>query len=214
MAFPTTDMEGHAQLRERVEAALDRALEEPQIDFKESAPWESLKWSITKSVLGMGNLREGGLLIVGVSERNDVWQLDGIVEADLATFDADDLASHLDKYVSPAPNVEAVVHLREGRKFLVLDIHEFDDLPFVCKKNGPGSSGLEQGAVYTRPTGGVPRTERVRTAEDMRDLMRLAAEKGARSIVEQARRLDLLPGAHADAASVDRRRYDEELGDL
>src|SRR3954463_2221297 len=101
-------MAGHRRLKERVEAALDRAIEEPQIDFKESATWDTLKWKITKSVLGMGNLREGGIVVVGVSERSDIWELDGITEADLGTFDADEIAAHLDKYVSPAPRVEAV----------------------------------------------------------------------------------------------------------
>ena len=41
MAFPTSDMPGHGALRERVQAALDRAIEAPDVDFKESAPWEA-----------------------------------------------------------------------------------------------------------------------------------------------------------------------------
>jgi hypothetical protein len=41
-------------LRDRAEAALDRAVETANVDFKESARWSTLKWKIIKTVLGMG----------------------------------------------------------------------------------------------------------------------------------------------------------------
>lgn len=210
MAFPTTKMAGHALLRERVDAALDRALEAPDVDFKESAPWEDVKWKIVKTTLGMGNLRGGGLVIVGVSEREDVWELQGIEADHLTSYESDIIADLLDKHMSPAPKVEAVLHEREGHTYLVFDIGEFDDLPFVRKRDGPD---LQRGAVNVRPLSGRPRTERIRSADDMRELLDLAAEKGARRILERMERLGRLPSTEVPVpGDVDRRRYDEELG--
>lgn len=212
MAFPTTSMPGHALLRERVEAALDRGLESPDIEFKESAPWEDVKWGIVKTALGMGNLRGGGLIIVGVSEREDVWELQGIETEHLDSYSSDAIADVLDKYISPAPQVEVVLHERRGKTFLVFDIKEFHELPFLCKQDG---QGLQRGAVYVRPLSGRPRTEPIRSADDMRELLNLAAEKASRRILEQASRLGLLPPTEVCAPNdVHRQRYDQELGGL
>lgn len=212
MAFPTSDMPGHTRLRERIEAALDRAVEAPNVDFKESARWVTLKWTIVKTVLGMGNLRDRGLIIIGVSERRTMWQLDGISAASMKTFDADTMAATFEKYVSPAPAVEAVVHVRDGKKYLVLDVGELEEIPFVCKKDGPAGAGIDQGAFYHRPLGGVPRTEKVRSAEDMRPILQVAAETGARKILEQTQRVGAL--GPATPKPTDDEQYDQELRDL
>lgn len=212
MAFPTSDMPGHKRVRERIEAALDRVVESSNVDFKASAPWAALKWKIVKTVLGMGNLRDGGLIIGGVSEGDGTWQLEGMLEADLATFDADTMAAIFEKYVSPAPVAEVVVHERDAKKYLVLDIREFEEIPFVCRSNGPEGKGLDVGGFYHRPLGGVPRTEKVRSAEDMRPILQIATEKGARRILEQGQRVGLL-GTLPHQGTADN-RYDEELGDL
>jgi predicted HTH transcriptional regulator len=199
-------------LEERVDAALDRALEAPDVDFKESAPWDGLKWKIVRAALGMGNLRGGGLIIVGVSERGEVWDLQGIEDEHLATYESDLLADLLDKHVSPAAKVEAVLHERDEKTYLVFDIGEFDELPFVCRRGGPD---LEPGAIYVRPLSGRPRTERIRSADDMRELLALAAEKGARRILELMQRLGRLPAIEVPVLEdVDRQRFDEEPGEL
>jgi hypothetical protein len=212
VAFPRTNMAGHALLKERVDAARDRALEAPDVDFKESALWDDLKWKIVKAVLGMGNLRGGGLVIVGVSEREDVWEFQGAQTDHLDSFDSDVIADLLDKYVSPGAKVEVVLHEHREKTYLVFDIGEFDQLPFICKRYG---LNLDRGAVYIRPLSGRPRTERVRSAEGMRDLLDMAAEKGARRILERMERLGRLPVIEVPAAEdVDRQRYDEELGGL
>jgi len=76
-AIPTSDMPGHKRLHDRVLSALDRCQEGQAIDFKESAPWESLKWRIVVTALGMGNLRDGGVIVIGASEREQIWELTG-----------------------------------------------------------------------------------------------------------------------------------------
>jgi predicted HTH transcriptional regulator len=212
MAFPTTDMAGQAPLRDRVEAALDRAVETANVDFKESAKWSTLKWKIIRTVLGMGNLRDGGLIIIGVSERQHIWQLDGISAVSRNTFDADTMAAAFDKHISPAPRVEAVIHNRDGKEFLVLDVGELQDIPLICKREGAAGEAIEPGSVYHRPLGGVPRTERVRSAEDMRPILEIAAENGARRILEQTRRIGAF--GLAVSAPTDDDEFDRELGDL
>ena len=58
-----------------------------------------------------------------------------------------------------------------------------------------------------RPAG-KPRTTKVASAEEMHDLLELAAEKRARRILEVAHRIGLKPTETAN------QRFDEELGGL
>jgi predicted HTH transcriptional regulator len=191
-AIPTSDMPGHKKLHERVYNALDRCQESKSVDFKESAPWEKLKWQIIRTSLAMGNLRDGGIIIIGASERNDTWDLTGISDGHMSTFDVDEIIDVINKFASPPINVEVViVTYRNGNKFLAIQAHEFTDNPFVCKKNGPDQyRHLRAGDVFIRPEG-KPRTTRIMCAEDMQDLMELAAEKKARRILEVAHRIGL-----------------------
>lgn len=193
MAIPDSTLPGHAQLHDRVRSALERCQESPAIDFKESSFWEQLRHTIVKNVLAMGNLRDGGIVVIGASERNGTWELNGITDEHFASYDADTMLGCIGSFVSPHAKVDIVrvIHTN-GHPFLCVQTYEFDEIPLICKKNGPDGEGLLEGAVYVRPPG-VPRATRMMNAEQMRDLLRLAAEKQARRILEDARRIGVLP---------------------
>lgn len=208
-AIPTSDMPGHAKLHERVYNALDRCQESKGIDFKASTSWNDLKWKLIRTIIAMGNLRDGGIIVIGASEQGDSWELTGITSEHLTTYDVDDIIDIVNKYASPPVKIEVIlVKYRNGKDFLAIQVHEFDDTPYVCKKNGPDNEKLLcQGEFYVRPDG-KPRTIKVMSAEDMHDLLELAAEKHARRILEVAHRIGLKPSETAS------QRFDEELGGL
>jgi hypothetical protein len=206
-AIPTSDMPGHKRLHDRVFNALDRCQEAQGIDFKESASWDTLKWRLVRTLLAMGNLRDGGIIVIGASERGDTWDLTGIMPGDLATFDVDVIIDTVNKYSSPPISIDIVlVEYRNGCKFLALQAHEFEDIPLVCKKSGPKDT-IEEGAIYVRPPG-LARTTRVMNAAQMHDLIELAAIKRARRILEMAQEVGLVPSK----TSVE--RFNEELEGL
>lgn len=204
MAIPTSDMTGHQALHRQVMVALDTCVESQSVEFKESASWKELEFKVIRTALAMANLRDGGLLVIGVGERGAEWDLSGISDEHLATFQVDDVVDAINRFASPPVSATIVtVKDRNGRRFLAIQVHEFADAPIVCRRDG---SGLRQGAVYVRPPGFSQTTE-VRSAEQMHDLLELAAEKRARRILETARRIGLEP-------SPARRPFDEELGGL
>ena len=208
-AIPTSDMPGHTKLHERVYNALDRCQESRSVDFKASSPWDDLKLKIIRTAIGMGNLRDGGIIVIGASERGDLWELTGIANEHLNTYDVDDIIDVVNKYASPPIKIDIVlVKYRNDKNFLAFQVHEFTDNPFVCKKNAQvGNKMLCAGEFYVRPAG-KPRTIKVSSAEEMHDLLDLAAEKRARRILEVAHRIGLKP---AETAT---QRFDEELGGL
>ena len=160
-AIPTSDMPGHRQLHERVVNALDRCQESQGIDFKESAPWESLKWRIIHTALAMGNLRDAGIIVIGASERGTAWELAGIKPEHLITYNVDNIIDFINKYASPNIDLDIVIIKHgNGADFLAIQVREFNDTPIVCKKNGPSGKGIFEGGVYVRPPG-IAKTTRV-----------------------------------------------------
>lgn len=184
-SIPRTDTPGYRQLHERVENALDRLQEAPDIEFKESASWDPLRWSTVKTALAMGNLQDGGILVVGVSQRAGQVPLTGISETDLATYDPDNIADQLASFISPSIELTLVQAPYREKDYLAFEFQEFREIPLVCKRRGPDGEGLEAGVVYIRPREGRPRSTKVTDAAQMRELLDLAGMKAARRIIER-----------------------------
>jgi predicted HTH transcriptional regulator len=207
VAIPTSDMLGHQGLQERVYAALDTCVESQSVDFKESAEMATLQFKLIKTAIAMANLRDGGVIVIGASERGETWELTGITDEHLASFEVDELTEAVNRYASPPIAVQLViVPYRDQTRFLAVQVREFGETPIVCRRDGPPGTGLKQGVLYVRPAG-LARSSEVRTAEDMHDLLDLAAEKRARRILETARRI----GMQAPAPL---RHFDDELEGL
>jgi hypothetical protein len=213
MAFPTTQMSGYTDLKGRITLALSRCQEQPWLDFKESQPWLVLRWRLLKTIMAMANLRDGGLILVGVAENGNSWEMTGITSDHLIAFDYDDITDQLSKYASPQVVVDIVIHDHEdGNRYLAFHIHQFKDSPVVCRNNSPDDvkpkDRLSAGDIYVRPTSGKPRTEKVTDASRLHDLLELAAEFRARKMLEIGKRIGLVPGE--TAASY----YDAELASI
>lgn len=208
-AIPTSDMPGHKKLHERVTNALDICQESKSIEFKQSVHWDDIQYNLTRTIMAMGNLRDGGIIVIGVSQNGDAWDLTGIEEKHLSSYDPDIIIDTVAKYASPPIQMDIIlVKYRNDKAFLAIQVTEFDEVPFVCKKNGPDNEkSLRDGDFYIRPNG-KPRTTKVTSAADMQDLLDLAAEKKARKFLETAYRIGLKP------TETDKERYEEELDGL
>lgn len=210
MAFPTTNMSGYTDLSDRITLALGRCQEQPWLDFKESQPWPTLRWRLLKTIMAMANLRDGGLILVGVAEKGTDWELTGIAQSDLATYDYDDIIDQTSKYASPQVNLDIVLHDHEdGNRYLAFHVHQFKESPVVCRNNSPDSlkpkERLTAGDVYVRPQTGKPQTVKVTDATRLHDLLELAAEFRARRMLEVGRRVGLVPSIAASE------KFDDEL---
>src|SRR5947207_15618761 len=130
MAFASAQMSGYADLKGRIAFALSRWQEQAWLDFKEAEAWSVLRWRLLKTIMGMANLRDGGLILVGVAEKGTAWELTGIEPDHLAAFDYDDIIDQLSKYASPQVNLAIVVHDHDdGKRYLAFHVHHFNDSP-------------------------------------------------------------------------------------
>ncbi|MHC4259494.1 MAG: RNA-binding domain-containing protein [Planctomycetota bacterium] len=210
-ALPSTDLKGYEALQKRIRGALELLREVSSVEFKQAAGWSELKKGLPKDIIGMSNVQDGGIIIIGIGENDGQWNRTGLTDEQLNTYDPDDMIDHVNKYASPSITFDVVLHTDdEGSKYLVIRVHEFGESPIVCKKEYFGE--LRRGALYVRPLGKAESRE-VQSAEEMRDLLDLAAEKKTRNFLHQIRRV----GIDVETVSLtmtDSDKFDEELGDL
>jgi predicted HTH transcriptional regulator len=189
-AIPRSTLPGHKLLHEKVVAALDRCTESQDVEFKESCPFSDIKHKIATTCMAMANQRDGGVIIIGVSERAQSYALLGISPADLATYNEDVMNAFINRYASPSMRVHLVEVEHGGHSFLAISVPEFERSPIICKSEHP-QSALYRGTIYVRPLGN-PRTERPMDASELAHVIELAAEKRAIEIVQQGRRAGLI----------------------
>ena len=171
---------------------------------------------VVRACLGMANLRDGGRVIIGVDERGGVLDPVGLSDADLATWRYDDIAAGLATYADPMITFDIYVHEYQGRRFVELEVHEFDELPILCRttymERPPTQQViLREGACYVRRRG-KPETSEIPTQSEMRELLDLAIEKGVRRFIARARAVGLVLGTGEPVR--DAEQFAEQLREL
>ena len=155
----------------------------------------------------MSNHRDGGRVIVGVKDEDGKLTPLGLSKDDLATWKRDDLADKVAVYAEPSPSFEVEEALYEENRYIVIEVSEFIDIPVICKKSY--GDVLDEGACYVRPRR-KPETTRIRTQEDMRDLLDLATEKKLRQHLSLSERV----GIPVTSSITDQNLFDEQLADF
>jgi predicted HTH transcriptional regulator len=139
---------------------------------------------VALAMLGMANRRDGGIIIIGVSEDGQKRPIpEGLSELELSTWTYDDLANSIDEYADPSISFDLKVIDYDNKKFVQIIVDEFDDIPILCKRSY--DSTLRKGACYVRPRR-KPETTEIPSQADMRDLLDIAIEKRLRKFVGQA----------------------------
>lgn len=166
---------------------------------------------VVRAMLSMSNRRNGGIVIVGVDEDSNGALLPvGLSEPDLATWNNyDDLADAIARYADPSIKFDLEALEYDNKKFIVVRVHEFDDIPVLCKKDYPDV--LREGACYVR-TRRKPETAEIPTQSEMRDLLELATIKALRKYVSVAHAAGLEIGEIAKQD--DGQLFNQQLDDL
>lgn len=172
--------------------AIRRATELRDTEFKESQPFQALRWKIVKAAMGMANLRNGGRIIIGVSQRDGALHADGMSEEHRKTYDPDDVIEAINRHARPAVNcIVRVVAEDDNRQFIAIEVQPFDRIPVLCRRGSPdgvpAGDRLVSGAIYMRSEDRIATTQIV-DADLMAELLEIAADRGAAQIVSRAQR--------------------------
>ena len=171
--------------------------EQRGIEIKQSIAWtdESAKIRITKTILGMSNIRGGGMAIIGFVQKSDgTFDPVGMTNSHFTSFVYDDLSEFVAKYADQYAIFTLDKISGSGKDFILIRISEFESTPVICKRNYQVGkiNELEAGAMYTR-TRRKPETSKVMTSADLREILELASEKEARQLFERASAIGLPP---------------------
>jgi predicted HTH transcriptional regulator len=182
------------------------------VEFKESLNWNDnpTKIKVIKACLCMCNIRDGGFLIIGVREENNQYFADGMSQADLDSFNYDEVLAQVARCADPYVELIMERFTHENKNFIAFTIKEFEEIPVICRGGGPGG-GLAVGSLYTR-TRRTNESAPVSTQTEMREIIELATNKKLRKFTEQAVSAGLfLPQQNANDDEVN---FDQEIEDL
>ncbi len=166
--------------------------------------------------MGMANQRDGGLVVIGVSETADGLEPVGVSTEDLASWTYEGLVDELGRFTDPSVHIDFEVRTYLSLSFAVIRVREFEDVPIICKRDLTleRETVLREGACYVRSRRRTESTD-VRSQEDMRALLDLAVEKKLQAFMSLAVRAGIVqlkgvpgePGAHEG-------RFDSQGEDL
>ncbi len=187
------------------------------VEFKPPGPRTDayLFATVTRAVLGMANRRDGGLVVIGAEAAQPTVRPVGISEVDAGSWNYDDVMAGLSAAADPFVTVDLDTVSFDGKRFVVLRVHEFETVPVLCKrefkKEGTQTFVLRPAACYVR-TRRKPETSEIPSQTEMRELLDLAVQKGVRQFIERAvsAGLPISPETTPKAAE----RFDAQLGDF
>ena len=184
-------------------------------EFKTGNGWTSLQYKITKALLGLSNLKDGGKVIVGIKDdTHDSNQLIGMTEEQSKTYTLDKIMEFVNEYAEPSLEIGMDVfgnNDKEKKYFVVINVLEFSNSPIICKKDGD-SGTLKRGKMYTRPSKGAETTDNF-SYHDMCTLLDLAIMKHCtkqRKICKQLKELDKSENANV----LPQEQFDKEVSDF
>jgi predicted HTH transcriptional regulator len=183
---------------DELEALLEGADETESLEFKGPMKWN--KNSLVKDILAMSNLQDGGRIVFGVED--ETYARIGLSEGEITSFNLDTMKDQVAEYADPYVSFRKEIAIdRQGKKYVILTIGSFDELPVICKKDGPD---LQKGTVYFRSKTQKPQSARVSNSNDMREIIEVAAVRR----MQRLRRIGLV------AEKTDEYDFKKELGGL
>ncbi len=160
-----------------------RGCESKELDYKEAMDWNEMdtrhKYDIIKDVLAFANTK-GGWIIIGVSQRNNLFSWDGVTEEQAASFDDTRFNVFLNKCVEPPIACHIYKPEVRGNLYVVIEVPQFSESIHICQIEVEGV--LRQAGIYCRDANN--QSTPILHPDDMRSIMnrcvRLAVNKNLR----------------------------------
>jgi predicted HTH transcriptional regulator len=191
--------------------------EERYLEYKRAMIWtgnDTTKIKIAKAMMAMSNLRNGGVIVVGMKEVNkNLWEPETMTEEQWKSFNHDDIAQWVNDYAVPAVQFTVEPYESGKDRFVVIQVREFNQSPTICRKQRiSGGEDLKAGAIYYR-SNRKNESALVSSEEDMRELVRLAIDKGVTQEINRMHELGLVVATSIPQQS-SASKYEEERNGL
>jgi len=161
--------------------------EERYLEFKRSVHWgDAVSAKITKSILAMANLRDGGWIVLGKEEKDDrTFMPVGMSQSDFDSFDPDEIKTFVNGYADPYVVFFIYKTEHESKRFILIRVEEFDTVPVICKRDW--GDVLHRGQIYVRSRA-KPESVPVPSQSEMREIVDIAIDKGVKLLFQRISR--------------------------
>ncbi|MBT5421349.1 MAG: ATP-binding protein [Candidatus Cloacimonetes bacterium] len=183
--------------------------EERNLEYKSDGCWSDQRFrsKLIKTILAMSNIQHGGILIIGVTENDEVFSAIGIGDENALSYRQDDVSTVVNEYADPFVDVNVTRIKIDDKKFIIIEVAEFDSIPTLCKRDD--QYGLRRGAIYVRPRR-MNQSIEVPTQTDMREIIDLAVDK---QLTKTWRRLNLI-NQNSQAGELGGEQFNNQLEGL
>jgi hypothetical protein len=184
--------------------------EERYLEYKGPINWNDpqTKAKITKTVLAMSNLQDGGVIVIGVKQKGENFTPVGLDSEILSSFKQDDISVHVNNYADPFADIKVSHQPYNNMNFVIIQISPFLELPVICKKDGENK--LRKGAIYIRPRKKFESVE-VPSQVEMREILNISTEK----IIRNFKRKLLMTGIIIEEPEKEaKQKFDSQLNGL
>lgn len=173
------------------QSLIEAGYESRRVEFKPPFSWndEEYLWLREKAIqtmLALANTRDGGDIIIGIETKDDnSVELNGLNEKQISSFNYDLVKGIVDSFAMPGVNFDIAEGRYDNKRFIVVRVSEFDEIPVICKKDSQHKDLiLRKGEIYCRSRSGPPATIRA-TEYEMREIIELAIDKGKKKLGER-----------------------------
>ena len=192
--------------------------ESNNIDAKGPIAWDSgfASASLAKNIASFANSKDGGVLVIGKSEIGPgTFEFTGLTDEQADSFETTKVARWVNIRFSPAIDIICHQHEYESKRYVVITIGEFADIPILCTKSfqDPSNSKkhiLRERTLYIRNSNAE--SAPLETVEELRTLIGLATSKRANEMLSTFEAM--LKGKPLVAPKADRDLFDDELSDI
>jgi predicted HTH transcriptional regulator len=160
-------------------------------EFKASISWndDHQRFKLTKSIMSLSNIANGGLIILGVDQTsNHQFKPNGMTKEHYDSFNYDNMRDHVNNYASPYAEFNIQKLEDNNIRFVIIDIQEFEMLPVTCKRQyfvkDENYPVMKEGDMFTR-TRNKPESTKVISYLDMDEIIKLAVDKGVSSFLKR-----------------------------
>lgn len=159
------------------------------VDAKGPMTWDKAdaSASLAKDIASFANSRDGGVIVIGKSEAGDgSFSYDGLSPDQAASFDTTKVGQWVNSRFAPPVHLACHQAELDGKKFVVIIVQEFDDVPSLCVKSfqetcNPRNHLLREGTVYVRNQNAESKP--IKTVDELRAVIGLATRKKGDEII-------------------------------
>jgi hypothetical protein len=189
---------------EQLAAIIEVGYEQRGIEFKSAGDRTDRAFlaNVARAVLALANQRDGGHVIVGLSENGIDAAETGLSEEQLRQWlSFDDVTDQINAYADPPVRIQlGRGQLPNGRSVAIIEVAEFSEIPILSKKDYPERIVAKQ--LYTRSMA-KPESSTSLTQNELREVVTLATEKQLARFLETAQRAGVGLGQTAATAARD-----------